>query len=339
VSDPSPSSEPASEPAAACPVCGWRGQADDRFCEVDGTALESAPTVLSCACGAGAGHDGGDGFCDKCGMKLVPASAGGEALAPAADLAAATHVGKSHKVDEDAVRLARRERDGGPVHAIVVCDGVTSSSHGEEASAHAAEAALAVLVAAVEAEGPIDGETTMRAATKAAHRAACNAAIAAVAGKDPPGTTIVAALVAGGRVDVGWVGDSRAYLLTSEGPTALTRDHSWVNEVVDSGKMTEDEAMHSPYAHALLHCIGPLEDSDPEAAPEPSVGHVLAEPGARLIVCSDGLWNYAPHPNDIAEAAASAPAGADARTIAWTLVDHAMAMGGHDDVTVAVALL
>jgi serine/threonine protein phosphatase PrpC len=56
-------------------------------------------------------------------------------------------------------------------------------------------------------------------------------------------------------------------------------------------------------------------------------------------VCSDGLWNYAPDPGDIAAAAASADPGSEARTIAWTLVHFALAAGGHDDVTVAVARL
>jgi serine/threonine protein phosphatase PrpC len=334
-----------SEDAGICPVCGTHGQPGDHFCELDGAVLEGDEKdaddneILWCDCGAGKGHDGGDGFCDICGMKLVPAVADGEALAPAPDLGAATHVGRSHDTDEDAVRVARIERDGVPVHAIVVCDGVSSSSHGEEASAHAAEAALAVLTAAIGAPGELDCEATMRAAIGAAHRAACEAVIAAVPGKDPPGTTIVAAIATTARIDVGWVGDSRAYLLAPDGATALTHDHSWVNQMVDSGAMTEDEATRSRYAHALTHCIGPLETTDAAAPPPASVGHVLPAAGSHLIVCSDGLWNYAPQPTDIADAAATAPADADARAIAWTLVHHALALGGHDDVTVAVALL
>jgi len=109
--------------------------------------------------------------------------------------------------------------------------------------------------------------------------------------------------------------------------------------VVEAGQMTEAEAMHSPYAHALVRCVGPLEDPDPTHTPEASLGHVTAEPGSRLVVCSDGLWNYAPTPEDIATLLARTPPGSDARTIAWDLIHHALAMGGHDDITVAVAFL
>jgi PPM family protein phosphatase len=324
-------------------VCGREAAAGDRFCEADGARLDGGPSeVLVCACGAGRGHDGGDGFCDVCGIKLVPA---GEE-APAPDLGAATHVGASHDTDEDAFAIGRVERDGSPLHAIVVCDGVSSSSHGEQASDHAARAALRVLLDAADRPGPLDGTEALEQAVKAAHRAACEAGIELVPGKDAPGTTIVAALAHRGRVDVAWVGDSRAYLIgapLSDGSVhvalALTRDHSWVNMVVDAGQMTEEEAMHSPYAHALLHCIGPLEDADPGNPPVVSVGHVEAERGSRLVVCSDGLWNYAPDPEDIAGLLHDLEPGTDARGAAWHLVHHALAMGGHDDITVGVAIL
>ena len=58
-----------------------------------------------------------------------------------------------------------------------------------------------------------------------------------------------------------------------------------------------------------------------------------------LVVCSDGLWNYFPEPDDIADLIRTAPADADARTLAWDLVHHAIAAGGRDDITVAIARL
>jgi PPM family protein phosphatase len=263
----------------------------------------------------------------------------------APDLGAATHVGRAHAIDEDAVAVGRREVDGSPLQAIVVCDGVSSSSHGEEAADRAATAALEVLLTAVGAEA-FEAEVALGEAVAAAHRAACDPGIEQVAGKDLPGTTLVAAVAHRGRVDVAWVGDSRAYLIgpplsdgSSHTAVMLTHDHSWVNMVVDAAQMTEDEAMQSPYAHALLHCVGPLEDPDPEGGAEPSFARATADPGSRLVVCSDGLWNYAPAPEDISAVLARTPPGSDASAIAAHLVDHALAMGGHDDVTVAVALL
>jgi len=267
-------------------------------------------------------------------------------LAPAHDLAAVSHIGRTHATNEDAVAIGRRVRDGAPLQAIVVCDGVSTSSHGEQASAHAAKAALAVLLKAADDGGPLDAATALGEAMAAAHRAACEADIDLVPGKAPPGTTIVAALAYAGRIDVAWVGDSRAYLVSppsadrgASTATVLTHDHSWINMVVDAGQMTEDEAEHSPYAHAITHCIGPLETSDPDQPAEPSLSSATPESGSRLIVCSDGLWNYAPTPADITAIVVRARDDADARTIADELVQEALARGGHDDVTVAVAFL
>ena len=333
-----------------CPTCGRRAGPDDRFCEADGTPLDVPGSPMTvCACGVGKGMDGGDGFCATCGMRLLPAAGPGErgdAMSPAPDLGAATHVGRTHDTDEDAVAVGRRVRDGKVLHAIVVCDGVSSSSHGEQASAQATAGAIAVLLEAADSPVELDPEQALRDAVVAAHRAACEAGIDPVEGKDPPGTTLVAALAWAGRVDVAWVGDSRAYLIgpperdgSSFTALALTRDHSWVNMMVDAGQMTQEEAMHAPYAHALTHCIGPLETPDGDRTPEPSLGHVTASPGSRLVVCSDGLWNYAPEAQDISDLLAGVPPGSDARTTAWALVHRALAMGGHDDVTVAIAVL
>jgi PPM family protein phosphatase len=317
VPGPSLSSEPTPHPGppprggretAVCPLCGRPAAPGDRFCERDGTPLGDDPTIL--------------------------------ARAEADDLAAATHRGRAHQVDEDAYAVGRRKRDGHPLHALVVCDGVSSSSHGEQAAARAAQAALDVLLAGADGPGPLDGPAALRDAVRAAHRAACAPGIEAVPGKASSGTTIVAALAHAGRLDVAWVGDSRAYLVRSGAAAELlTHDHSWLNEVVESGEMTATEAIHSPSAHALTHCLGPLENADPDQPPEPSLVAVPDVAGARLVLCSDGLWNSAAAPGAIAALVAGAPATADARALAVHLVRHGFAAGGHDDVTVAVAIL
>jgi serine/threonine protein phosphatase PrpC len=303
-----------------CPLCGREGWPGDRFCEADGAPL--IPTASA-------------------GEAVAPA-----VLAPAYDLAAATHRGRTHEVNEDAVAVGRRQLHGVPLHVLVVCDGVSASSHGEQASAQAARAALDTLLAAVAGPGPVDRDAALREAVRAAHRAACIPGIEPAPGEDPPGTTLVAAVAQGGRVDVAWVGDSRAYLLSPAppggGPAAvalLTRDHTWMNEVVASGELTAAEAARSPDAHALTRCLGPLEDPDPDRAPEPSLAAVAAVAGSRLVVCSDGLWNGAAGALELAALAADLPPGADARSLALDLVRQAVATGARDDVTAAVALL
>ena len=311
------SSEPTPHPGSpshggtetvVCPLCGRPAAPGDRFCERDGTPLGDDPAILARADGD--------------------------------DLAGATHRGRAHQVDEDAFAIGGGERDGGPLHALVVCDGVSSSSHGEQAAARAAQAALDVLLGAAEAQRPLDGPAALRDAVRAAHRAACAPGIDAVPGKASSGTTIVAALAQAGGLDVAWVGDSRAYLVRpATAPELLTHDHSWLNEVVESGELTAAEAAHSPNAHALTHCLGPLENPDPEQPPEPSLVAVPDVAGARLVLCSDGLWNSAAAPEAIAALVASAPATADARALAVHLVRRGFASGGHDDVTAAVAIL
>ncbi len=143
-----------------------------------------------------------------------------------------------------------------------------------------------------------------------------------------------------------WIGDSRAYVVrpTPRGAghaaaTLLTHDHSWLNEVVESGELTEAEAIRSPSAHTLTHCLGPLENPDPEQPPEPSLASATDLAGSRLVLCSDGLWNAAASPTEIAAMAFAVPATAEARAVALHLVRWAFASGGLDDVTAAVAFL
>jgi len=303
-----PGPSPSSEIAVRCPLCGRPAAPGDRFCELDGTPLADDPAV--------------------------------EVLAIAPDLAAATHRGRAHEVDEDAHALGRRELEGRPLHVLVVCDGVSSSSHGEQAAARAAKAAVGALLRIADASDPLDRPAALRGAIRAAHRAACEPGIDAVPGKASSGTTIVAALAHAGDLDVAWVGDSRAYLVRSAtAAELLTHDHSWLNEVVESGRLTAAEAARSPSAHALTRCLGPLENPDPDRAPEPSLAAVAGVAGARLVLCSDGLWNGAPGPEAIAALVAGAAATADARAIAVHLVRRGFASGGRDDVTAAVAFL
>jgi PPM family protein phosphatase len=135
---------------------------------------------------------------------------------------------------------------------------------------------------------------------------------------------------------VGWVGDSRAYWVTPKGAELLTRDHSWVNEVVQLGRMTEEEAMRAPEAHTITRCLGPLEVGDTLAEAEPEVrARDVPGPGV-LLLCTDGFWNYTPELASLSELLRAAGEGAGAEEIARVSVNHALSRGGHDNVSVAV---
>jgi serine/threonine protein phosphatase PrpC len=248
---------------------------------------------------------------------------------------ARSHVGSQRPTNEDAVAVHASRDHGAPRAIAVVCDGIAGGAGGDRAAAAAAEGAVGALAAA----GGESGEPVLRRAVAAAHRAVCEAAIGPAPGKDEPGTTLVAAVAQGSRVDVAWVGDSRAYLVPPDGPAEqLTRDHSWVTWVVDAGELNEEEARRSKWAQVITRCVGPAEDPDPLRPPEPSLRSVDAPPGSRVVLCTDGLWAVFESPDALAAAVRGSPS-ADAEAVAGWLVDRALAAGAPDDVTVAIITL
>ncbi|MFT3765532.1 MAG: PP2C family protein-serine/threonine phosphatase [Minicystis sp.] len=226
---------------------------------------------------------------------------------------------------------------GEPFAVLVVCDGVSSSSFSERASQVAARAARDAL--GHFARSPdIAYEPAISAvsqAIRAAHLAIC-ADHAARPVNNPPGTTIAAALIFRRRLTVGWVGDSRAYWLTARGAEQLTHDHSWVNEAIARGEVRDADEVQGALAHTITRCLGPLEVGDVPAEIEPDVrSRDLAGPGL-VLVCSDGLWNYAPKPSDISAVIRAAGDETNAVEVARLLVNYALARGGQDNVSVAV---
>ena len=108
----------------------------------------------------------------------------------------------------------------------------------------------------------------------------------------------------------------------------MTHDHSWINDVVDAGEMTEAEASVAPGAHAITRCLGAIEtDAEEGAATRPSLLRFPLPGPGRLLLCTDGLWNYAPHAHDIIALLQQAPMEADATTLARILVAFANAQG------------
>jgi PPM family protein phosphatase len=249
--------------------------------------------------------------------------------------------------NEDALAFATGTTDGERWSVLVVCDGVSSSSHAEQASAIASKTACDAL-AHFARSGDVSlepGANAVAQAIRAAHVAVC-AQIVESPGDDPPGTTIVAGLVWRRRLTVGWIGDSRAYWVSDSGAELLTEDHSWANEAVARGEVTELEAMTSPLAHALTRCLGPLEIADVEGPPDPRrprIREVQPDVRARdlpgpgwVVLCSDGFWNYFPAAAQVAHVLRGAGTPRTAGRIARRLVNLALARGGQDNTTALV---
>jgi serine/threonine protein phosphatase PrpC len=249
------------------------------------------------------------------------------------DLGAAAGVtdrGLRHHRNEDAMALASEQTPDGLVVVAVVCDGVSSSRRGDEASHAAAQAALPVLLEAVR-----NGADLAEAS-----RAAVAAGRESVAGLGEPvnersATTFLSAVAARGDVTLCWLGDSRAYWLAQpESESAqLTRDDSVAGGMVEAGLATEETAMALPHAHVLTRWLGAEaadRSGDPARAP-----HVerFSPPGAGvLLVCSDGLWNYLPEAGELARLALPM-AQTDPLGAAKDMVRFAVEAGGADNIT------
>jgi serine/threonine protein phosphatase PrpC len=218
---------------------------------------------------------------------------------------------------------------------MAVCDGLSSAQLAHEASAQAAQCLVDTLSSKVARS--FDPVKCMNDAIMKAHAAVCTIKYKESESKGPPGATIVAAILSGTTAIIGWVGDSRAYVASSFGAKLLTRDHTWINEVVDSGRMTAEEAVELVNPHVLTKCIGPMEIDSSGEPPAPSIVSVQLPPLSWLVLCSDGFWNYDEKLSEFDEVVKDSSERACALTFARKLVAFANARGGRDNITVAVA--
>lgn len=277
-----------------------------------------------------------DGYCERCGH--VPARERDHMERELEGVAAVSDRGLRHHRNEDAFAVsAAALPDGGPAVVAVVCDGVSSATRPDDASAAACEAAGESLLTSL----PRGAHTqqAMRHAILAA-ATAVNALAAEKESAAPeqrqqnaPACTLVSAVVSGGVLTVGWVGDSRVYWVPDDrsvGAARLTEDDSWAAQMVAAQLMSEAEAYADERAHAITGWLGAdAYDLEPHTA-----SFSPDRPGV-VVVCTDGLWNYA---ESAAEMAAAVPADARVRPLrgAQRLVTYALEAGGHDNVTVAL---
>jgi len=140
------------------------------------------------------------------------------------------------------------------------------------------------------------------------------------------GTTITAALLDGDEVAIAHVGDSRAYALRDGDLTQLTRDHSLVDELVRTGRLTAEQAVDHPQRSIITRALGP------EAAVEVDTLGYRARAGDVLLLCSDGLTTMI-GPDEVAEIMRAAPT---VRAAGERLVAAANAAGGRDNITVVL---
>jgi len=209
-------------------------------------------------------------------------------------------------------------------HLLVVADGMGGHAGGDVAS-RLAIAALAPLDRTE--HGPEQALTDLEHTVERARQDLVRASDA-----DPElvgmGTTVTALLHTGTTLVMAHLGDSRAYLLREGRLTQVTVDHTFVQHLVDTGRISPEEAEHHPQRNVVMRVLG---DFDVDLTPDMSVREARA--GDRWLLCSDGLSGFV-SPEQITEVLTETDSPDEAADLLITL---SMTAGSTDNITVVVA--
>jgi protein phosphatase len=166
----------------------------------------------------------------------------------------------------------------------------------------------------------------IRSADDAVRQALC------VGGHGFAGSTAAMAFLENDHVWVAWVGDSRVYHLRGPRVVERTRDHKLVQDLVDSGQLTTDEAKRSALGSIITRALGGNPPGVRPVEPATIEQPWLVEAGDRVVLCSDGLSDLVGD-----DEIGAWLHGAEAQAAAERLVGLAVDRGGHDNITVIVA--
>ncbi|MFJ6747889.1 MULTISPECIES: PP2C family protein-serine/threonine phosphatase [unclassified Streptomyces] len=228
--------------------------------------------------------------------------------------AAGSHKGMIREGNEDSGYAGPR--------LLAIADGMGGQAAGEVASSE-------VISTLVQLDDDVPGSDILTSLGTAVQRA--NDQLRVMVEEDPQlegmGTTLTALLWTGQRLGLVHVGDSRAYLLRDGVLTQITQDHTWVQRLVDEGRITEEEATTHPQRSLLMRALG----SGDHVEPDLSIREVRA--GDRYLICSDGLSGVVSH-QTLEETLASYHGPHE--TI-QELIQLALRGGGPDNITCIVA--
>jgi len=243
------------------------------------------------------------------------------------DIGHRTDVGRRRDHNEDYLGVFEPELDAEIAfrgRLLVVADGMGGYAAGEVASRTAVEAVAEAyyhdnfsnVEGAVARALTTANEMVVQEANRDAERAGM-------------GTTIAVAIIWRDSLVAANVGDSRVYLLRDHKISQVTRDHSWVAELLAVGKITPEEAMRHPMRNVVTRSLGGHAEVDVEVYPASEL-----QAGDTILLCSDGLWGMVPADriSRILESL-SAQAAADA------LIAAANEAGGHDNISAIVCRL
>jgi protein phosphatase len=230
------------------------------------------------------------------------------------DYAALSDVGRVRRNNEDSAYA-------GP-HLLLLADGMGGAAAGEVASAAAVQ-----VIRKLDKPG-ITGEDMIEALAGAVHRA--NERLSELVEEDPEregmGSTVTALLFDGQQLGLAHLGDSRAYRMRDGHLYQLSHDHTFVQSLVDEGRISKEEAFTHPHRNLILRVLDGRPDSDPD------LEMLDVQAGDRLLLCSDGLPDYV---SDQVIATSMAEGTPD--SVVVDLITHALEAGSNDNVTCVVA--
>src|ERR1700728_3806607 len=249
----------------------------------------------------------------------------GKPLKPGIETASLTDLGRQRSNNEDSYLYWEPDSDEEFLRKgriAVIADGMGGYEGGQQASRLAVETVRQVYDHAFNA----DPQATLLEALESAHQSIQRYAV-----EHPQfygmGTTCTALAIVGRQLHFAHVGDSRLYHIRGETVSRLTRDHSYVGRLVESGIVRSEDAESHPQRHILTAALGSGRDIVPHIPEQP----IELEESDVLVLCTDGLWSLVPE-RDLAQVAqANPPAEACAK-----LVRIALERGGPDNITVVV---
>ena len=238
-----------------------------------------------------------------------------------------TDVGRTRKIDEDSILVADLSfgvnSESSKFFLLAVADGMGGHAKGEEASKIALNAISRSVIPDLLNDTPFT-ELLEKGIQNA------NQDILDYTAKHPEssgmGTTSVCAIVKGNEVNLANVGDSRAYVISDDEIRRVTKDHSYVQSLVDAGKITEEESREHPQKNVIERAVG--IDTSIEA----DTMRLTLDSDESLLLCCDGVIAHLPD-DDIHKIICDSP---DPQTACQEIVDMANERGGSDNISLII---
>src|SRR5215467_1660211 len=247
-------------------------------------------------------------------------------IRPGIETAGLTDVGCQRENNEDS--YGYWESDDDSVFArlgrlAIVADGMGGHEGGQVASHIAVDAIQETYANATDA----NPQQALVAALAEAHRRIQQRA-REDANLQGMGTTCTAFVIVGGRLFYAHVGDSRLYLLRNGALRVLSRDHSLVARLVETGVIREEDAENHPQKHVLTAALGVAADIEPDAPAQP----IFLENSDVVVICTDGLWGQITE-RELREILVSQKPALACQSLVRLAKEH----GGPDNLTLQIA--